>query len=643
MSSKNDKGARAPSGTTSARASTSSIGKKKGVEDWHTVGNFCPYYRRKDVDPEKGLHEIKCLANKRKGGKCIHVDACQFDDCPLYIEERKREKGPSIYQVMQYPDWGLNGQIVNAIVLDKDVEGKRHIFTFKIYVDEAGGLREEPINARLFIPETRMTPSALMMDEKPLSEIFTLLRALMYKHLYFTDDIFYDLQTLGAMSTYYREVFDTYPYFDYFSAENGVGKTHAMLALIYASYHGFAMVIPTEAVLFRSVEDAHATVGIDEVHKLFKNPKLNQDILALLLAGHTKGIGTYRMDMNAKPPVLVPYDPFGLKAFTRKDHIPIDLLARSITIHMMSARKRKSIEEHLTHKEFAECRDLMYIHRLRHWKEVKEVYDALRSKKILADRQADLFLPLLTIAKLCSNELYEKVLSYAKQDETKRFAVKHDEKIVVLIELMKDQGYSGDVKVKDIRDELETRLIEAGLWKSDNKLTSQAVMRLLDSLGFDKSRKRTDGYAHYSIDDKRVSAWYEDITMERNADETKPSRPPQNTSLSSSNLIQDEKTTSFEHAENKGKMNFGEVNEVSGKGGVGVKVDQETLVKFFLKHHREIMNLARVNKPGVDFTAAVGRAVRVLGVDKERAAETLKHLIEEGTIPYSLPEADNDA
>ena len=542
-----------------------------GCSDWqiHQYFNIQPDYDEK-ITQEKidysRRRKYKPHTCKTIQKNCPDIVADICSSCFVVSEqdkesEKKAKRERDIYQVMQLPDWGLNGKVVNPIQFDKDVEGERKTFLFKVYVNENDELKSEEVISGLFIPPTGMTPSALELDNTYLLDIFKKLRALNDLHIYFTEDIEYDLQTLAAMSSYFREVFDTYPYMDYFSAENGVGKTHGMLCLIWASFHGFAMVIPTQAVLFRSVEDAHATVGIDEVHKLFKNPKQNQDLLALLLSGHTKGIGTYRMDMNAKPPRLVPYDPFGLKAYTRKEHISIDLLSRSITFHMMSARKRKSIEEHLTPDEFAECRNMMYVYRLRHWQEVRDVYDELREEKVLEVRQADLFLPLLTIAKMCSDELYERVLSHAREDEKKRSIVRHDDRLVVLIELLKDEGYSGAAKVVDIRRELNGKLIDMELIKADKPLSSQTVIGWLDSLGFDRSSKRSQGYVHYVIDAKRLDLWYEDITIER-----EPSPTPQKTSLSSLNLTKDEKSTPVEHAEKSEVVNFGEESEVIGKG-----------------------------------------------------------------------------
>lgn len=177
-----------------------------------------------------------------------------------------------------------------------------------------------------------------------------------------------------------------------------------------------------------------------------------------------------------------------------------------------------------------------------------------------------------------------------------------------MIELLKEEGYSGDIKIVDIRNELNDRLHETGLLNEDKTLSSQRVMGWLDSLGFDKSPLRAQGYAHYVIDAKRLDSWSEDITVEKAEKcgkcdtlldskkewvgmgfgylcpkcyrgENESSPPPLQSPLNSPNLTKEEKSKSIEQAEKSRKVSFSEESEVPGGGGEGKIIDQKTRIR----------------------------------------------------------------
>ena len=320
------------------------------------------------------------------------------------------------------------------------------------------------------------------------------------KHLYFTNDLHYDLLALGSAASYFREVFESFPYFDFLSAENGWGKTTAMKCLIWASFFGILQMNPSNAVLFRMIEDSHGGPGIDQVDDLFKNPKQNRDILTTLDSGYSQGIPCFRVNMDSSPPGdIIPYDAFSLKAFTRTGWIPPDLVSRSITIKMVEAKGFKILPKPPKVEELSEIRDNFYVYRL--WKHelVARTYAELSTNPELTGRLRDIYLPLLTMAKLHSEELYEKVLAHAKLEDTRRGGVKRDTRLINVVEYLDENAIIGEVPVANIRDGLDPILHKTKLLKTDDELTSQQVITWLEGLGFERSSKRTGNNVHYNI------------------------------------------------------------------------------------------------------------------------------------------------
>lgn len=491
------------------------------------------------IDPQKNGFKAVLLDSARKptpAGKLSTNFWVSWDDSPFKVKKlmeltgAPREeilkamrkigseielKGPSslglteslsedIESVMKLPDWEADGRIANLLAVDKNVGGDKRTFLFKVFIEEDGKIAGVPLDENRFLTNTAPSAKLFELEEMPLLDIYQKLKNRMTAHLYFTNDVQYDIQVLGPMASYFREIFSTFPYFDYLSAENGCGKTTAMKCAIWSSFYGFLMLIPTAPVLFRSIDDTHGAVGIDQVDDMFKNPKQNSDVLILLDAGHMKGVYAYRMDMDAKPPKIVPYDPFSFKAFTRVRWIPPSLLSRAITFRMVQNKGFKAVEPDPKPEEFKLYRDAMYTYRIKHWKDVEVKYNDLKNERILEGRQADLYLPLLTMAKLVSQDVYDRVLGYAKEDEARRSVIKRDERVIALVELLVKTERVGTVRVTDIRSALEAKLRADGLHTGDKGLSSQKVIGLLDALGFDKSPVRSQGFIHYEIAEDRL-------------------------------------------------------------------------------------------------------------------------------------------
>jgi len=458
---------------------------------------------------------------------------------------------------LDLPDWEINGVIHSLCKLEKERDGKKKVALVKIYLQD-GNLSFDLLERDRFIPpETALSTDVLqnniIPDSLSIQEIYYELRKKIQYFVLFNDDVEYDIDTCAAIASFFREVFETYPIIDYYSNREGSGKTRAMKCLIWASYHGFVTPINvTEAVLFRAIEDAHCSIGIDEFHKLFvknKSGELNAidpNKFAVINCGYSKGIMTYRINMESKPPMVEAYENFSLKAITRLKPIPADLLSRCVTHVMLRSAGRKKIAAEEPHPDhFRQIRDKVYILRLFIIDEVFETYKELLASDLLKDRTKDLFYPILTIAKLVNEQLFEKLMAFAKEYDRK-MQEERDPIVECLLETMVVKELYDTQPLKEIANEFNIELLVRELRSEKYQYSSRRVATMLRSLGFNKSSYRKHNLTHFDIDLKtllnNVLSFFPDILTHIQT-HTSPTTPEEPNFLNFPNQTNNEKDT----------------------------------------------------------------------------------------------------
>ena len=209
--------------------------------------------------------------------------------------------------------------------------------------------------------------------------------------------------------------------------------------------------------------------------------------------------------------------------------IPPSLLSRSITITMEECGGRKRLRKYPIPQDFQAIRDVLYFWRLKHWRQVQSVYELLVEEEVLLDRGADVWLPLLTIAKIVSKDLYERVLKYAQRKYAEQREERIDSTIQALVHVL--QHHVGVSEVSEITSSLNDLLKERDeLWRNkdgDAKLISpQWVGYKLKTLGFEKAGRSGGGRMCYRIDPVRVdevAERYQVDTPEKSSDSSESS------------------------------------------------------------------------------------------------------------------------
>lgn len=333
-----------------------------------------------------------------------------------------------------------------------------------------------------------------------IEELYQELKDLQKKFLFHIKDITFTLLACGSIASYFPEVFNQYPYFDIIGSEANCGKSTALRCLTFPSYYGHYVVDPSKATTFRIIDTFNCMMGIDELGKLL-NTKQGKHYLSILLNGYEKSGLVPRCKEDNYSQIDF-FSVFGLKAWTRLEYIPNQLLSRSIKIHMIRNDGRKETPGKPKYADFTAIRNKLYTYRLINHDNVSKTYKELQKETDLVDRTKEIFLPLLTIAKLANRDDYYNLLAYAKEyhKQAKHYSV--DSRLVKIMQLIHTYDFFGIKKVVDLRDRYKEALEVEGEPAIANRITSKTIIKLLERLGFERSEKETDNRVHYKIDRK---------------------------------------------------------------------------------------------------------------------------------------------
>ena len=337
-----------------------------------------------------------------------------------------------------------------------------------------------------------------------LIEIYQKLVDKFNEYIYHPNPLIIHLVVCGAIASYFPERFNTFPYFDFYGAEAECGKSTFLECLTYTSYYGHYVTEPSTAATFRVLNSFHCMMGIDELGKLLTR-KDGKTYLSILLSGYRKGGVVSRCNENDFDDIKF-FEVFGVKAWSRLEWLPRELVSRAITIIMMKNEGRKQLKDNLTLSDFDDIRNDLYNCRLFYQYEVRKTYDELLNLKELYDRNKELFLPILTIAKIVDTTIYYEILEYAKMIQKEKKNTSMDNWLILLMEVLYHKPYSGEVILVDIRNDFREALVNAGEINNDDKgikkITSQAVLSRLQRLGFKKAEKRVDNRVCVDISKK---------------------------------------------------------------------------------------------------------------------------------------------
>jgi len=358
-------------------------------------------------------------------------------------------------------------------------------------------------------------------------ELFERIRALYKKYVDFSDEESYDLHAIWDIGTYFFTIFDCYPYINLWGLR-GSGKSKVMACSSLIAYNPEQFVNMTPATLFRIIEQNKPTLYIDEAENLWKQEKGEDDttdIVALLNAGWMKGARVPRMEKEDGKQVPKYFDVYCPKMLASIKGLKGALQDRCITQVMVRASKddfRGDLWPTEEDEEFQRVRDLLYPFALKYAKQIRYLYSTkdegqqLQKEFNLSNRDWQIWKPLLVIAKIIDDELYERLGKYAEKITQEKEIPEEDDWKTKIYESILEWVDSDEVKtyyISDLKKIVDEKFVERVDYDSygneykryaKNIPSPSYIGKLLNKIGFKKYRKRSSGKVGYQLSKKII-------------------------------------------------------------------------------------------------------------------------------------------
>lgn len=348
-----------------------------------------------------------------------------------------------------------------------------------------------------------LTPKEGALSRYPTLEpdsVYIAVRDAIAYYMEFPDPRDLDFWTLMVIHTYFARLFNACP-IGYVGGIKRTGKTKLLMIISLLGFNSVLSASLSTAFLFRIIQDARATLLIDETETLF-DAERNQALRAIILAAYKKGQAAHRVegaDGEVKRPT--PFEIYTPLFFANIQGLEDVLEDRAITRILLRALNHEISrrEPSITDPRWAKIRSGLYRLYLECAAEVAQMASGVSGASgvnggILEGRELELWHPILTLAQFFEKHgvsgLIERITSLAvevgcyKQEEN--LTESTDMLLLqVLRELVKEEGYYSVSQIK-------TKLIElvADDVKTPPKwLTSQWLGRALKRARIGKRRK----------------------------------------------------------------------------------------------------------------------------------------------------------
>ncbi|HLH44041.1 MAG TPA: DUF3631 domain-containing protein [Bryobacteraceae bacterium] len=205
---------------------------------------------------------------------------------------------------------------------------------------------------------------------------------------------------LWAIATHTFESFDAFPYLSLSSPTPRCGKTRLLEVLELLCARPWRGTAPSEAALFRFIEERQPTLLLDEVESLGQRKASERDsaVLAILNAGYKKGQTVPRCKANSHE--LQTFRVYSPKAFACIGHLPPTLSDRSIIVPMQRRGPGERVERFRFSRAQREAEPIR--HQIGEGvkavaDEIREAYLNLPELPFLSDRDEEIFSPLFAV------------------------------------------------------------------------------------------------------------------------------------------------------------------------------------------------------------------------------------------------------
>jgi Protein of unknown function (DUF3631)/CHC2 zinc finger len=245
------------------------------------------------------------------------------------------------------------------------------------------------------------------VEPRPLGQLLDAICAFLQRYIVFQHSEQPIVVALWIVHTWVLDAFEYTAYLHIGSPERRCGKTRLLDCLELLTLNPLRAISPTEAVLFRTIEDDRPTLLLDELDTVFGNNRdeRKEPVRALLNAG---------FEAKATIPRCVPpnwevrkFRVFCPKALAGIGRLPDTVGDRAIPIQLVRRSRDEQVQRF--RKREAEKIACSIRAELQAWAQQAANITTLRDSRpyvpdALSDRQADICESLLAIAELAGNE-----------------------------------------------------------------------------------------------------------------------------------------------------------------------------------------------------------------------------------------------
>jgi hypothetical protein len=342
------------------------------------------------------------------------------------------------------------------------------------------------------------------------------------------DSRLYDVVACWIIATYFQEILSTLPFL-YPYGPTGTGKTRLLKTVIFMARHGFLVTDPSEPSLFRMADALKPSLGIDE-------SLLGPAAWKIIRTSFKRGTYVPRIEKTGREEfILGLFETFMPVAFSSTE-MPKELggvdadEARCIFIFMQQQPDPAGRDPE--ERDFNHVRDALYLLRLGRAGDVIQSLKALENADLpFAGHEREIWLPLLSIARLIGLDVYNNILDFASDLHGIKILQQNPEERAVTramlllfraeyagaVEKNKD-AYIDSVEFKsaDLREYIRTALEEMGEFDEalfERRWSNEKIGRILTRMGIFKRAKK--GRSHYIVTPDKICALYKQFLVGR--------------------------------------------------------------------------------------------------------------------------------
>jgi len=337
------------------------------------------------------------------------------------------------------------------------------------------------------------------------------------------DKRLYDVYVTYAIATHFFDIFGAFGIL-YIYGVHETGKGRAGKCVVFASHRGIDIISPTDASFFRMIDALRPTYLFEELNELWKRPAFQEH----LRASYKRGAKVPRIEKARDEMMFLIrlFEEYCVSIATSTQRITGKerkaTQSRTIFTTMRKAPDPCPEKRDPEETDFDEERNNLYLCRLTQAKEVSDIAEQLNKDSVIEQtfrgRDWEIWRPLLTIAKLISPQVFNNVLSFAKEkiEERKVESYEKEQIIISMIDSLFQNNetevtftpkqlnekmfetFKGDFGYKDYGKEEYTLKSEIEAKKKFNKIYSpERLGHLLKRM--DLKRKRTSQGTEYKV------------------------------------------------------------------------------------------------------------------------------------------------